>query len=183
MRKVLVVIDMQNDFIDGALGTKEAQAMLPLLVEKLEREEALLVFTQDTHGADYLETQEGKNLPVPHCIEGTEGHALDNAIAAAVDGIPASRIIRKPTFGSVALTDMLRALPEPPTEIEFVGVCTGICVISNAMLCKAAFPEANIVIDAALCACVTPESHDTALNAMRLCQMEILHQGEEPWRK
>ena len=81
------------------------------------------------------------------------------------------------------LPDMLRALPEPPTEIEFVGVCTGICVISNAMLCKAAFPEANIVIDAALCACVTPESHDTALNAMRLCQMEILHQGEEPWRK
>ena len=120
---------------------------------------------------------------MPHCIEGTEGHALDNAIAAAVDGIPASRIIRKPTFGSVALPDMLRVLPEPPTEIEFVGVCTGICVISNAMLCKAAFPEANIVIDAALCACVTPESHDTALNAMRLCQMEILHQGEEPWRK
>ena len=79
--------------------------------------------------------------------------------------------------------DALRALPEPPTEIELVGVCTGICVISNAMLCKAAFPEANIVIDAALCACVTPESHDTALNAMRLCQMEILHQGEEPWRK
>jgi nicotinamidase/pyrazinamidase len=97
--------------------------------------------------------------------------------------LPLWMAFRKPTFGAVALVDALRALHEPPEEIEFVGVCTGICVISNAMLCKAAFPEANIVIDAALCACVTPESHDTALNAMRLCQMEILHQGEEPWRK
>ena len=162
--KILIVVDMQKDFISGPLGTAEARAIVPYVAEKAKNTPR-------------------ENLFVTHCIEGTEGHALDNAIAAAVDGIPASRIIRKPTFGSVALTDMLRALPEPPTEIEFVGVCTGICVISNAMLCKAAFPEANIVIDAALCACVTPESHDTALNAMRLCQMEILHQGEEPWRK
>ena len=113
--KILIVVDMQKDFISGPLGTAEARAIVP-----------------------YVETNEGRHLPVPHCIEGTEGHALDDAIAAAVDGIPASRIIRKPTFGSVALPDMLRALPEPPTEIEFVGVCTGICVISNAMLCKAA---------------------------------------------
>ena len=171
--KILIVVDMQKDFISGPLGTAEARAIVPYVAEKAKNtpRENLFV-TLDTHQPNYMETNEG-----------TEGHALDNAIAAAVDGIPASRIIRKPTFGSVALTDMLRALPEPPTEIEFVGVCTGICVISNAMLCKAAFPEANIVIDAALCACVTPESHDTALNAMRLCQMEILHQGEEPWRK
>ena len=168
--KILIVVDMQKDFISGPLGTAEARAIVPYVAEKAKNtpRENLFV-TLDTHQPNYMETNEGRHL--------------DNAIAAAVDGIPASRIIRKPTFGSVALTDMLRALPEPPTEIEFVGVCTGICVISNAMLCKAAFPEANIVIDAALCACVTPESHDTALNAMRLCQMEILHQGEEPWRK
>lgn len=182
--KILIVVDMQKDFISGPLGTAEARAIVPYVAEKAKNtpRENLFV-TLDTHQPNYMETNEGRHLPVPHCIEGTEGHALDNAIAAAVDGIPASRIIRKPTFGSVALPDMLRALPEPPTEIELVGVCTGICVISNAMLCKAAFPEANIVIDAVLSACVTPESHDTALNAMRLCQMEILHQGEEPWRK
>ena len=182
--KILIVVDMQKDFISGPLGTAEARAIVPYVAEKAKNtpRENLFV-TLDTHQPNYMETNEGRHLPVPHCIEGTEGHALDNAIAAAVDGIPASRIIRKPTFGSVALPDMLRALPEPPTEIELVGVCTGICVISNAMLCKAAFPEANIVIDAALSACVTPEAHDTALNAMRLCQMEILHQGEEPWRK
>ena len=183
MKHILIVVDMQKDFIDGSLGTAEAQAVVGPAAQKIRAFDGPIFVTQDTHFADYLDTPEGRKLPVPHCIEGTEGHALDNAIAAAVDGIPASRIIRKPTFGSVALPDMLRALPEPPTEIELVGVCTGICVISNAMLCKAAFPEANIVIDAALCACVTPESHDTALNAMRLCQMEILHQGEEPWRK
>ena len=153
--KILIVVDMQKDFISGPLGTAEARAIVPYVAEKAKNtpRENLFV-TLDTHQPNYMETNEGRHLPVPHCIEGT-----------------------------VALPDMLRALPEPPTEIEFVGVCTGICVISNAMLCKAAFPEANIVIDAALCACVTPESHDTALNAMRLCQMEILHQGEEPWRK
>ena len=182
--KILIVVDMQKDFITGPLGTAEARAIVPYVAEKAKStpRENLFV-TLDTHQSNYMETNEGRHLPVPHCIEGTEGHALDDTIAKAVDGIPASHIICKPTFGSVALLDMLRALPEPPTEIELVGVCTGICVISNAMLCKAAFPEADIVIDAARCACVTPESHDTALNAMRLCQMEILHQGEEPWRK
>ena len=162
--KILIVVDMQKDFISGTLGTAEARAIVPYVAEKAKNtpRENLFV-TLDTHQPNYMETNEGRHLPVPHCIEGTEGHALDNAIAAAVDGIPASRIIRKPTFGSVALPDMLRALPEPPTEIEF--------------------PEANIVIDAALCACVTPESHDTLLNVLCLCQMEILHQGEEPWRK
>ncbi len=182
--KILIVVDMQKDFISGPLGTAEARAIVPYVAEKAKNtpRENLFV-TLDTHQPNYMETNEGRRLPVPHCIEGTEGHALDNAIAAAVDGIPASHIIRKPTFGSVALLDALRALPEELTEIELVGVCTGICVISNAMLCKAAFPEADITVDAALCACVTPESHDIALNAMRLCQMEIVHQGEEPWRK
>ena len=182
--KILIVVDMQKDFITGPLGTAEARAIVPYVAEKARNapRESLFV-TLDTHQPDYMQTNEGRHLPVPHCIAGTEGRELDDTIAAAVDGIPASHIFGKPTFGSVALLDALRALPEAPTEIELVGVCTGICVISNAMLCKAAFPEADIAVDAALCACVTPESHDTALNAMRLCQMEILHQGEEPWRK
>lgn len=182
--KILIVVDMQKDFITGPLGTPEARTIVPYVAEKARNtpRESLFV-TLDTHQPDYMQTSEGRHLPVPHCIAGTEGREPDDAIAAAVDGIPASHIISKPTFGSFALLDALRALPEEPTEIELVGVCTGICVISNAMLCKAAFPEADITVDAALCACVTPESHDTALNAMRLCQMEIVHQGEEPWRK
>ena len=135
--KILIVVDMQKDFISGPLGTAEARAIVPYVAEKAKNapRENLFV-TLDTHQPNYMETNEGRHLPVPHCIEGTEGHALDDAIAAAVDGIPASRIIRKPTFGAVALVDALRALHEPPEEIEFVGVCTGICVISNAMLCS-----------------------------------------------
>ena len=173
--KILIVVDMQKDFISGPLGTAEARAIVPYVAEKAKNtpRENLFV-TLDTHQPNYMETNEGRHLPVPHCIEGTEGHALDNAIAAAVDGIPASRIIRKPTFGSVALTDMLRALPEPPTEIEFVGVCTGICVISNAMLLQAFLPETEIVVDASCCAGVTPERHEIALQAMRACQIRVL---------
>ena len=116
--KILIVVDMQKDFISGPLGTAEARAIVPYVAEKAKNtpRENLFV-TLDTHQPNYMETNEGRHLPVPHCIEGTEGHALDNAIAAAVDGIPASRIIRKPTFGSVALVDALRALPEPPTAI------------------------------------------------------------------
>ena len=126
--KILIVVDMQKDFISGPLGTAEARAIVPYVAEKAKNtpRENLFV-TLDTHQPNYMETNEGRHLAVPHCIEGTEGHALDKVIAAGVDGIPASRIIRKPTFGSVALPDMLRALPEPPTEIELVGVCTGIC--------------------------------------------------------
>ena len=122
--KILIVVDMQKDFISGPLGTAEARAIVPYVAEKAKNtpRENLFV-TLDTHQPNYMETNEGRHLPVQHCIEGTEGYALDNAIAAAVDGIPASRIIRKPTFGSVALPDMLRALPEPPTEIEFATPC------------------------------------------------------------
>ena len=173
--KILIVVDMQKDFISGPLGTAEARAIVPYVAEKAKNtpRENLFV-TLDTHQPNYMETNEGRHLPVPHCIEGTEGHALDNAIAAAVDGIPASRIIRKPTFGSVALPDMLRALPEPPTEIEFVGVCTDICVISNAMVLRAAFPETEIEVLSDCCAGVTPQSHQTALDAMRACQFTII---------
>ena len=169
MRKVLVVIDMQNDFIDGALGTKEAQAMLPLLVEKLEREEALLVFTQDTHGADYLETQEGKNLPVPHCIKLEKGWEIAPSLKPFVE--KAAAVVEKPTFGSLELPKVIAGLE--PEAIELVGLCTDICVISNAMILKSAFPEARVSVDSACCAGVTEESHATALNAMRAVQIEV----------
>ena len=176
--KILIVVDMQKDFISGPLGTAEARAIVPYVAEKAKNtpRENLFV-TLDTHQPNYMETNEGRHLPVPHCIEGTEGHALDNAIAAAVDGIPASRIIRKPTFGSVALPDMLRVLPEPPTEIEFVGVCTGICVISNALCLKAALWETPIGVRPSCCAGVTPESHNNALSALQMCQIDLL--GDE----
>ncbi|MFV0635578.1 cysteine hydrolase family protein [Mitsuokella sp.] len=170
MRKVIVVIDMQNDFIDGALGTKEAQAMLPRLVAKLEKEkDAVLVFTQDTHGKDYMETQEGKNLPVPHCIKPEKGWEI--APSLQVFAKEAAAIVEKPAFGSMELPNVVARLH--PDEVEFVGLCTDICVISNAMILKAAFPELPVSVDADCCAGVTPESHENALQAMKMCQIAI----------
>ena len=170
MRKAIVVVDMQNDFVDGALGTQEAQAMLPRLVEKLKAEQTagtVLVFTMDTHGADYLETQEGKRLPVEHCIRGTTGWQIADALQLFVR--EAAAVIEKPTFGATALPAVLANYD----EIEFVGLCTDICVISNALLIKAFYPEKRICVDAACCAGVTPESHANALAAMRMCQVEV----------
>ena len=170
MRKAIVVVDMQNDFIDGALGTKEAQAMLPRMVEKLtaaRAEGVALIFTMDTHGADYLATQEGKKLPVPHCIRGTVGWAIADALTPFVK--EAEAVIEKPTFGATALPTTLREYD----AIELVGLCTDICVISNALLVKAFYPEKRICVDAACCAGVTPESHANALAAMRMCQVEV----------
>ena len=170
MRKAIVVVDMQNDFVDGALGTQEAQAMLPRLVEKLKAEQAAgtaLVFTMDTHGADYLETQEGKKLPVEHCIRGTAGWKIVDALHPFVQ--EAAAVIEKPTFGATALPAALADY----VEIEFVGLCTDICVISNALLLKAFYPEKRITVDASCCAGVTPESHANALAAMRMCQVEV----------
>lgn len=170
MRKVIVVVDMQNDFIDGALGTPEAQAMLPRLVEKLTAEQAAgtaLIFTMDTHGADYLRTQEGRRLPVEHCIRGTAGWQIADALQPFVQ--EAAAVIEKPTFGATALPAALADYD----EIEFVGLCTDICVISNALLAKAFYPEKHIRVDAACCAGVTPESHANALSVMRMCQVEV----------
>ena len=170
MRKALVVVDMQNDFIDGALGTTEAQEMLPRLVEKLTAEQAagtVLIFTMDTHGADYLQTQEGQKLPVEHCIRGTAGWQIADALQPFVR--EAAAVIEKPTFGATALPAALADYD----EIEFVGLCTDICVISNALLAKAFYPEKHISVDAACCAGVTPESHANALAAMRMCQVEV----------
>ena len=170
MRKAIVVIDMQNDFVDGALGTQEAQAMLPRMVEKLaaaRAEGTALVFTMDTHGADYLATQEGQNLPVEHCIRGTTGWQIADALQPFVR--EAAAVIEKPTFGATALPAALADYD----EIEFVGLCTDICVISNALLAKAFYSEKRICVDAACCAGVTPESHANALAAMRMCQVEV----------
>ena len=170
MNKAIIVVDMQNDFVDGALGTPEAQEMLPRLVEKLNAAQAAgtaLVFTMDTHGANYLETQEGKKLPVPHCIRGTAGWEIVEALQPFVR--TAAAVIEKPTFGATALPSALADYD----EIEFVGLCTDICVISNAILAKAFYPEKRIRVDPACCAGVTPESHANALSAMRMCQIEV----------
>ena len=170
MGKAIIVVDMQNDFVDGALGTQEAQAMLPRLVEKLKAEQTAgtaLVFTMDTHGTDYLETQEGKKLPVEHCIRGTTGWQIADALQPFVRA--AAAVIEKPTFGATALPAAIADYD----EIEFVGLCTDICVISNALLLKAFYPEKRITVDASCCAGVTPESHANALNAMRMCQVEV----------
>ena len=169
--KNIVVVDMQNDFIDGSLGTKEAQAMLPRLKAKLEKvvecRSAELIFTMDTHGKDYLNTQEGKNLPVEHCIKGTQGWKICDELGVFVK--KAKAVVEKPTFGSMELIKELQTAD----EVELVGLCTDICVISNALLIKAAYPELKVSVDAQCCAGVTPESHTNALEAMKMCQIEI----------
>ena len=172
-KKVLVVVDMQNDFITGSLGTPEAQAIVPKVVEKIQGFGGTVLYTQDTHGADYLQTQEGRNLPVEHCLKGTWGWQLEPRVEAVRDSTP----IEKPTFGSKGLAEVLKArhfYEGPLEEIQLVGLCTDICVISNALLLKAFLPEVKLTVDASCCAGVTPESHETALAAMKMCQIEIL---------
>ena len=171
MQKILVVVDMQNDFIDGALGTSEAQAIVPLVKEKIEKFDGKVIFTRDTHFDDYMQTQEGKNLPVPHCIKDTEGWE----IRAELEALRTRPAIDKLTFGSVALGKLLAEenMQEPIESITFIGLCTDICVISNAMIAKAFLPEVPLIVDAACCAGVTPESHRNALEAMKACQIAI----------
>ncbi len=167
---VLVVVDMQKDFIDGALGTKEAEMIVDNVAEKIKRFDGEVVFTRDTHYDNYLETQEGRNLPVKHCIKGTDGWQLDSKLAAL--RIDNAKIFDKPTFGSVELAEYLKSL-DSLESVTLVGLCTDICVISNAMLIKAYLPEVRICVDASCCAGVTPESHKNALEAMKMCQIEI----------
>lgn len=170
--KVLVVVDMQNDFIDGALGTPEAQAIVPAVVDKIKGWDGEVYATQDTHQADYLTTQEGRNLPVAHCIEGTTGWEIAPAVREAMTS---ATCLTKPTFGCRSLAETLVIVNQdhPIEEIVLVGLCTDICVISNALLLKAFLPEVPVRVDAACCAGVTPESHGNALNAMRQCQIAI----------
>ena len=171
MRNILIVVDMQNDFIDGALGTKEAVAIVSGVKEKIENFDGVVLFTRDTHETYYLDTQEGQKLPVPHCIRDTEGWQ----IRSELDALRKTEPIDKETFGSTDLAGELVAMNED-NEIEsitFVGLCTDICVISNALLAKASLPEVPIIVDAKCCAGVTPESHENALKAMEVCQIQI----------
>ena len=172
MRKVLIVIDMQKDFIDGALGTREAEAIVPAVLRKIRSYDPADVYaTRDTHPDDYLATQEGKKLPVVHCVKGTPGWEIRPEIQAL---IPEDHIIDKPSFGSLELADRMRALAsEGEIEIELVGLCTDICVVSNALILKAALPETPVSVDPACCAGVTPAAHQAALATMASCQVEI----------
>jgi len=170
MRKILLVIDMQNDFIDGALGTKEAVEILPAVRSVIDNFDGEIYFTRDTHYQNYPETQEGRNLPVPHCIKGSHGWE----ISSELDTAKATDIIDKPTFGFIGIAHTLTKKSADIGEITLIGLCTDICVISNAMILKAAFPEALISVVASACAGVTPQSHQNALNAMRMCQINIL---------
>ena len=172
MQKILVVVDMQNDFIDGALGTAEAVKIVPNVEAKIRNFEGTVLFTRDTHGDDYLNTQEGKNLPVPHCIKGTKGWE----IRPELEALRTTEAIDKVTFGSDALGEKLRKLnSENPIEsITFVGLCTDICVISNVMLTKAFLPEVLLIVDSSCCAGVTVATHENALEAMKVCQVTIL---------
>lgn len=167
--KYLIVVDMQKDFIDGALGTKEAQAIVPNVRKKIEEFDGEVIFTRDTHHKDYLSTQEGRNLPVEHCIEGTAGWEIDKSLQPFCKGL----VVNKLTFGSMALAEEIWERGDAQ-EITLVGLCTDICVISNAMLLKAAMPEVPIIVDRACCAGVTPQSHENALEAMKMCQITIV---------
>ena len=171
MQNVLVVVDMQNDFIDGALGTKEAIAIVPNVKAKIENFEGTVLFTRDTHFENYMDTQEGHNLPVPHCIEGTEGWE----IRAELEALRTTEAIDKVTFGSSELPTKLAELhaADPIESITFVGLCTDICVISNVMVTKAFVPEIPVIVDASCCAGVSPETHKNALEAMKVCQVKV----------
>jgi nicotinamidase-related amidase len=173
MQNILVVVDMQNDFIDGALGTKEAQAILPNVERLVKDFNGKIYFTRDTHSENYMQTQEGKNLPVPHCIKNTNGWEIAPSL------IPyAKNIIDKPTFGSTELVNelILENKKEEIESITLVGLCTDICVISNAMLIKASLLECKVLVDASCCAGVTPQSHKNALDAMKMCQIAIINE-------
>lgn len=190
--KVLIVVDMQKDFVDGSLGTPEAQKIVPLVAETIKQmadKNTVCIFTKDTHEHFYLNTLEGKNLPVEHCIAGTAGHSIVDEVFEAYcckdfkdpwEVYPLATTdplrIEKPSFGSVELQNILATMNdnEPIEEITLMGLCTGICVLSNAILCKATLPEVPVNVVADCCACVTPESHKTALEAMKLCQINII---------
>ncbi len=180
MQNILVVVDMQNDFIDGALGTGEAVGIVPKVAERIRDFEGKVYFTRDTHGEDYLDTQEGRNLPVKHCIRGTAGWQIRPELEMIRPGTK----IDKPSFGSQALGLALleEHEREPIGSVTFVGLCTDICVISNALLVKAFLPEVLIIVDASCCAGVTPDRHSVALEAMKCCQVQVINEGSDTFR-
>ena len=165
MKKTLIVVDMQNDFIDGALGTKEAVAIVPNVKKKIQEyaaNGAEIIYTRDTHTEDYMNTNEGKNLPVPHCIKGTKGWEIADGLY-----VENCKIVDKPTFGYIGWADYQFE------EVELIGLCTDICVVSNALMIKALFPEIEVSVDASCCAGVTPQSHEAALTTMKMCQIKV----------
>lgn len=176
MEKILIVVDMQNDFVDGALGSKEAVTIVDNVVNKIKEWEGEIIATYDTHYDDYMETREGKYLPVLHCIKDTFGWQLNDEVQKALDTKEYTKIF-KPTFGSTTLVERLKDCDQLNTEVTLIGLCTDICVVSNALLLKANYPEMNIVVDESCCAGVTPESHNAALTTMKMCQIEVI--GEQ----
>lgn len=174
MKKILIVVDMQKDFVDGALGSAEAVGIVGNVVNKIRNFGGDIIVTYDTHPETYMQTQEGKNLPVPHCIKGTDGWKLNDEVQAALENKD-YKIIEKPTFGSVELPEYIRSNYETDEiEIELIGLCTDICVVSNALLLKANFLEVKVSVDSACCAGVTPKSHDAALLTMKMCQVNVI---------
>lgn len=173
MKKILVIVDMQKDFVDGALGTKEAVSIVDKVVEKIESFDGDIFVTYDTHFENYMETSEGKKLPITHCIKGSDGWKLDSKVQAALSKKEYTEV-EKVTFGSV---DLPRLIAEKYSaidiEIELIGLCTDICVVSNALVLKANYPEVPISVDAACCAGVTPETHQAALTTMKSCQINV----------
>ncbi len=174
MKEFLVIVDMQKDFVDGALGTAEAVAILEPAIKLIKEFKGEIIATLDTHGENYLSTAEGKKLPVPHCIKGTEGWGLHTAIAAALEGRDYT-LLEKPTFGSTELPKIIeKAAAGDDFKVTLMGLCTDICVVSNTLLLKANFPEKEISVVAECCAGVTPESHAAALKTMQMCQINII---------
>jgi nicotinamidase-related amidase len=191
LNKLLIIVDVQNDFVDGALGTKEATAIIPNIVKKIENWNGDIIATKDTHYDDYLETREGKYLPVPHCIVNTEGHNLNREVDYVLNKVEkydknTVLVLRKENrFGTSLLPILIEHKPSMKDVecgydyIEFVGLCTDICVISNVLIVKAAFPEVDIAVDASCCAGVTPELHKAALDVMKSCQIDIVNERKE----
>lgn len=174
MKNILVVVDIQNDFVDGALGSKEAVAIVDNAANKIKDFNGDIFVTYDTHFENYMDTQEGKNLPVSHCIKGTYGWQLNKKIANALDGKKYTSV-EKPTFGSVELVNLIKkTIGGDKAKITLIGLCTDICVVSNALLLKANLLESEICVDSSCCAGVSSETHNAALQTMRCCQINII---------
>ena len=173
MKKILVVVDIQKDFVDGALGTAEACAIVDNAVKKIQDFDGKIFVTFDTHFENYMDTAEGKKLPVPHCIKGTDGWKLNDKISAALHN-KGCTAVEKLTFGSIELPALIKEyVGDDDFSVELIGLCTDICVVSNALILKANFPEKEISVDSSCCAGVTPESHNAALTTMKMCQINV----------
>lgn len=174
MKHFLIVVDIQKDFVDGALGTPEAAVMIDSAAEKIRAFDGEIFVTYDTHFENYLQTAEGRKLAVPHCIKGTEGWQLDRTIAEALAQKPFTAV-EKHTFGSTDLPELVKkAAGDGDFDVTLIGLCTDICVVSNALILKANFPEKEIIVDASCCAGVTPETHKAALTTMEMCQIRVV---------